>query len=109
MPATKELNKYFLERPGQYVAVNLHGSDANTVTAQIVSGEGKAQVEVSMDLGHSWSRISLIDMETQELVNTLNQGPPVWAQVPGVTNARIVLLENPSESPCKVNLRYGRT
>lgn len=109
MPAGPDINKYFLSRPKDEVAVALTANKGNSVVAQLVTGDSAvAQVEVSLDLGHSWSPIALTNMATGELIRAIRKGPPAWAMVPGVTNAKVVLIENPSGEECKVNLRYGR-
>jgi hypothetical protein len=103
------LQKYILHKPGDLVALNLGNLNGNSVVAQMVSGEGVAQVEVSVDYGYSWYPIALYDMGTMLPIKAIRRGPPAWAMTPGVTNARVVLIENDQTLPCKVNLRYGRT
>lgn len=109
MSPTKELNKYFLSKVGDCVVLNLTTTTANALAVQIVEGEGVVEVEVSMDLGHSWAPISLQCMLSGERVRVVRRGSPAWAAVPGITHARAVLLESTGDSSCKVNFRYGRT
>ena len=108
MTPTPALDKYVLHKVNDSVVLTLNDPGANTVTAQVVQGDGEIRVEVSMDFGWSWWPIQLLDMQHLMYKGVLSLGAPAWAEAPGITNARAVLCKNPSAGPCKVNLRYGR-
>jgi len=105
---TPALDKYILHRVNDAVVVNFTDQSANTVVAQVVSGSGSIAVEVSMDYGWSWWPVTMTQMDGLTDTKLLALGSPAWALVPGVTNARALLVRNESSEPCKVNLRYGR-
>jgi hypothetical protein len=101
------IDKYFLEKVDDTVMVVIPRSSFNAVVAQVV-GNGVAILEVSLDHGHSWLPTSLDCLQSGELVKELRGNSGGWARVPGITSARLRLIEEDPDGPCKVNLRYGR-